>query len=73
MYFGSMTSQVMLFVTNVFPFIASFSAFSLSDNNSLTACASLDGFSGGIIIPVSLFIINSGIPQTSVPITGTLR
>ena len=63
MYFGSITSQVMLFLTNVFPFVASFSAFSLSDNNSLTACASLDGFSGGTNIPVSSLVINSGMPQ----------
>ena len=73
MYFGSITSQVMLFLTNVFPFVASFCAFSLLDNNSLTASAKVDEFSGGIMIPVSLFIINSGIPPTSVPITGTLR
>ena len=52
MYFGNITSQVILFLTNVFPFAASFFDFSLSDNNSLTACASLDGFSDGIIIPV---------------------
>ena len=73
MYFGSITSQVILFFTNVFPLVASFSDFSVSDNNSLTACASLDGFSDGISIPVSLFLINSGIPPTLVPITGTLR
>ena len=53
MYFGSITSQVMLFLTNVFPFVASFSAFSLSDNNSLTASANFPGFSGGTKIPVS--------------------
>ncbi len=63
----------MLFLTNVFPFVASFSALSLSDNNSLTACARLDGLLGGTIIPVSLFFINSGIPPTSVPITGMIR
>ena len=47
MYFGNTTFHVILFLTNAFPFTASFSAFSLSDNNSLIACASLDGFSGG--------------------------
>ena len=73
MYFGNITSQVMLFLTNVYPFAASFSDFSLLDNNSLTACAYLDGFSGGTIIPVSLFFINSGIPPTLVPITGMFR
>ena len=56
MYFGNITSQVILFFTNVFPLVASFSDFSLSDNNSLIACARSDGFSAGTIIPVSLFL-----------------
>ena len=73
MYFGSMTSQVILFFTKVFPFAASFCAFSLSSNNSFTAWANLFGFSGGTKIPVSLLVINSGIPPTFVPITGTFR
>ena len=73
MYWGSITSQVILFFTNVFPLVARFSDFFLSDNNSLIACASSDGFSGGTKIPVSLFFIYSGIPPTLVPITGTLR
>ena len=59
----------MLFIIKLFPFAASFFDFSLSDNSSLTASANLDGFSGGIISPVSLCFINSGIPPTSVPIT----
>ena len=37
MYFGSITCQVILFFTNAFPFVLSFSDFSLSYNNSLTA------------------------------------
>ena len=68
-----MTSHVMLFFMKIFPFVASFSAFTLSDNNSLIACANLVGFSGGTNIPVSPLVINSGIPPTSVPITGMLR
>ena len=40
-----MTSQVMLFFTKVFPFAASLSDFSLSDNNSLTALTSLSACS----------------------------
>ena len=36
MNFGNITSQVILFFTKLFPLIASFSAFSVSDNKGGT-------------------------------------
>ena len=50
-----------LFIRNSYPLSASFFDVSLSASNSLILFCNISGLLGGIRIPVSLFVINSGI------------